>query len=74
MKRRDFLKNASLASLSLPFVSNGFSMQAISKELFEYSKTFFKEFLNKEINNVFYNGASGILIPPILEKLGKFLS
>ena len=38
MKRRDFLKNASLASLSLPFVSNGFSMQAISKELFEYSK------------------------------------
>jgi uncharacterized protein (DUF1501 family) len=38
MKRRDFLKNASLASLSLPFISNGFSMQAISKELFEYSK------------------------------------
>ncbi|MDP4636255.1 MAG: DUF1501 domain-containing protein [Crocinitomicaceae bacterium] len=38
MKRRDFLKNASLASLSLPFVSNGFSMQAISKELFEFSK------------------------------------
>jgi uncharacterized protein (DUF1501 family) len=38
MKRRDFLKNASLASLSLPFVSNGFSMQAISKDLFEYSK------------------------------------
>ncbi len=38
MKRRDFLKNASLASLSLPFVSNGFSMQAVSKELFEYSK------------------------------------
>jgi uncharacterized protein (DUF1501 family) len=38
MKRRDFLKNASLASLSLPFVSNGFSMQAVSKQLFEYSK------------------------------------
>ena len=38
MKRRDFLKNASLASLSLPFVSNGFSMQAISKDLFDYSK------------------------------------
>lgn len=38
MKRRDFLKNASLASLSLPFVSNGFSMQAVSKELFDYSK------------------------------------
>jgi uncharacterized protein (DUF1501 family) len=38
MKRRDFLKNTSLASLSLPFVSNGFSMQAISKELFEFSK------------------------------------
>ena len=38
MKRRDFLKNTSLASLSLPFLSNGFSMQAISKDLFEYSK------------------------------------
>jgi uncharacterized protein (DUF1501 family) len=38
MKRRDFLRNTSLASLSLPFISNGFSMQAISKELFEYSK------------------------------------
>jgi uncharacterized protein (DUF1501 family) len=38
MKRRDFLRRASLASLSLPFVSNGFSMQAISKELFEFSK------------------------------------
>lgn len=38
MKRRDFLKNASLASLSLPFVSNGFSMQAIAKDLFDYSK------------------------------------
>ena len=41
------------------------------KELFDYSKTFLKDFLNKEINNVFYNGASGILIPPILEKLGE---
>jgi len=44
------------------------------KELFDYSKTFFKEFLNKEINNVFYNGASGILIPSILEKLGIYLN
>ena len=39
MKRRDFLKKTGMASLSLPFVSNGFSMQAVSKKLFDYSKS-----------------------------------
>ena len=37
MKRRDFVKNIALASASLPFVSNGFGMQAIGKKLFEFS-------------------------------------
>ena len=39
MKRRSFLKNGALASLSLPFVQNGFSMQAIAKELFSVPKS-----------------------------------
>jgi uncharacterized protein (DUF1501 family) len=39
MKRRSFLKNGALASLSLPFVQNGFSMQAIAKHLFEVPKS-----------------------------------
>jgi uncharacterized protein (DUF1501 family) len=38
MKRRNFIKNLSLASLSLPFISNGFGMQAITKKLFGSSK------------------------------------
>ena len=37
MKRRNFLKTVSLASASLPFMSNGFSMQAISNKLFNFS-------------------------------------
>jgi pumilio family protein 6 len=41
------------------------------KELFEYSKAHLKDYINKEINNLLYNGASGILIPFILEKLEK---
>ena len=39
MKRRSFLKNGALASLSLPFVQNCFSMQAIAKELFSVPKS-----------------------------------
>lgn len=39
MKRRSFLKNGALASLSLPFVQNGFSMQAIAKHLFDVPKS-----------------------------------
>ena len=38
MKRRSFIKNLSLASLSLPFVSNGIGMQGITKKLFDFSK------------------------------------
>lgn len=37
MKRRDFVKNVALASASLPFVSNGFGMQAIGEKLFNFS-------------------------------------
>lgn len=39
MKRRSFLKNGALASLSLPFVQNGLSMQAIAKHLFDVPKS-----------------------------------
>lgn len=39
MKRRSFLKKSALASLSLPFVQNGFSMQAVAKELFSVPKS-----------------------------------
>ncbi len=38
MKRRSFLQKGALASLSLPFVQNGLSMQAISKKLFDVPK------------------------------------
>jgi uncharacterized protein (DUF1501 family) len=39
MKRRSFLKKGALASISLPFVQNGFSMQAVAKHLFEVPKS-----------------------------------
>lgn len=39
-------------------------------ELFEYSKPFIMEFFKKEIQNLLYNGASGILVPFFIEKLG----
>ena len=37
MKRRQFIKNVALSSASLPFVSNGFGMQALSQKLFNFS-------------------------------------
>jgi uncharacterized protein (DUF1501 family) len=37
MKRRQFIKNVALTSASLPFVSNGFGMQALSQKLFNFS-------------------------------------
>lgn len=37
MKRRRFIKNLAIGSASLPFVSNGFGMQAISQKLFNFS-------------------------------------
>ena len=40
------------------------------KELFEYSKAHLKTFLSKEMPDLLYNGAGGILIPLIIEKLG----
>ena len=39
MKRRDFFKNISLASLSAPFVVNNISFQAIHKKLFDIPKS-----------------------------------
>ncbi len=41
------------------------------KELLDYSKPFIKEFLNKEIESVLFNGAAGILIPVALKHLSK---
>ncbi len=38
MKRRSFVKNLSLASLTIPFVADGFGMKAITKKLFDFSK------------------------------------
>ena len=37
MKRRQFIKNVSLGSASLPFISNGFGMQALGQKLFNFS-------------------------------------
>lgn len=37
MKRRDFIKNVALTTASVPFVSNGFGMQAIGEKLFNFS-------------------------------------
>lgn len=39
------------------------------QELFDYSKKFLKEYLNKELTSVFYNGESGVLLAPLVEKL-----
>jgi hypothetical protein len=41
------------------------------KELFEYSKLHLKTYLNKEMTNMMYNGAGGILLPLVVDKLGK---
>ena len=38
MKRRNFIKNVSLASVAAPFVLKDIKFQAISKKLFSYSK------------------------------------
>ncbi len=38
MKRRQFVKNATLASVAAPMVINDMKMQAVSKKLFGYSK------------------------------------
>ena len=38
MKRRDFVKNISLASLSTPFVLNKFNFQTVTKPLFKVEK------------------------------------
>jgi pumilio homology domain family member 6 len=40
------------------------------RELFDYAKPFLKEFLNKEIESLLSNGASGILVPIIVSHLG----
>lgn len=37
MKRRQFVRNISLASLSLPFISDGFGMEAVNQKLFNFS-------------------------------------
>jgi len=41
------------------------------KELLDYSKPFLKEFLNKEISSLIFNGAGGVLIPVALKVLEK---
>ncbi len=38
MKRRNFIKNISLASIATPFVLKGINYEAVSKKLFNYSK------------------------------------
>ena len=38
MKRRNFVKNISFASLATPFVLKGINYEAVSKKLFNYSK------------------------------------
>lgn len=40
-------------------------------EIFDYSKPFLIEFVAKEMHQLLYNGGVGILIPFILQKLGK---
>jgi uncharacterized protein (DUF1501 family) len=39
MKRRDFVRNIGLTGASIPFVFNGLSFEAISKRLFDYSRS-----------------------------------
>ena len=39
MKRRDFVKNVSLASVATPFMLKGLQFQTIAKELFETPKS-----------------------------------
>ena len=42
------------------------------EELLDHVKAYFKTFLNKEIENLVFNGAAGILVPSILDKLGNY--
>ncbi len=37
MKRRQFVRNISLATLSIPFISDGFGMKAVNQKLFNFS-------------------------------------
>ena len=37
MKRRQFVRNISLATLSVPFISDGFGMKAVNQKLFNFS-------------------------------------
>ena len=41
------------------------------QELVDHIKPYLKEFLNKEIATLVFNGAAGILVPSILDKLGN---
>jgi hypothetical protein len=41
------------------------------QELVDHIKPYLKDFLNKEIANLISNGSAGILIPSILDKLGR---
>ena len=41
------------------------------KELLDYSKPHLKAFLIKDIGNLLFNGAGGILVPIILDQLSK---
>jgi len=41
------------------------------KELLDYAKPFLRDFLNKEIASLLFNGAGGVLIPVVLKELGS---
>lgn len=41
------------------------------RELFAHAKAPLKDFLNKEMRELLYNGATGILVPIIIDKLGR---
>lgn len=41
------------------------------KELLEYSKPHLKQYLKKEISTLIFNGACGILVPLMLDKLSN---
>lgn len=43
------------------------------QELIDYSKKYVKDQISKELSSFFYNGPTGILMPVVLNKLGKLL-
>lgn len=65
---KDYVKRLEKGDQSETSKKNPEKRQA---ELFDYSKPFLVEFISKEISSWLYDGGAGILVPFIIQKIGK---